>query len=84
VTRRRAERESPPPLRVPRGLKVRTGLRVNLICHREVSADVFFDEPQSRAKSRYWFRTTSSLDNFRLVDHSGVGIVNHHKRVCRY
>jgi hypothetical protein len=48
-----------------------------------VPADVFFDEPQSRAKSRYWFRTTSSLDNFRLADHSGVGIVNHHKRVSQ-
>jgi hypothetical protein len=49
-----------------------------------VPADVFFDEPQSRAKSRYWFRTTSSLGDFRLADYSGVGIVNHHKRVSRY
>ena len=57
---------------------------MNLICRREVSAVVFFDEPQSRAKSRYWFCTTSSLDNFRLVDHSGVGIVNRHKPVSRY
>jgi hypothetical protein len=44
----RADPESPPPPRVSRGLKLRTGLRVYLIGHREVPADVFFDEPQSR------------------------------------
>lgn len=44
----RADPESPPPPRVSRGLKLRTGLRVYLVGHREVPADVFFDEPQSR------------------------------------
>src|SRR5271170_5090105 len=44
----RADPESPPPPRVSRGLKLRTGLRVYLGGHREVPADVFFDEPQSR------------------------------------
>ena len=45
----------PPPARVPRGLKLRTGLRVNLAAHREVPADVFFDEPQSRARVHIGF-----------------------------
>jgi hypothetical protein len=54
---------------------------VNLVGHREVPADVFFDEPQSRARVHIGFRTTWSLDNFQLADHSGVGIVNHHVRV---
>src|SRR5271163_1855234 len=51
----RADPESPPPPRVSRGLKLRTGLRVNLVGHREVPADVFFDEPQSRARVHIGF-----------------------------
>src|SRR5271155_5369301 len=76
----RADPESPPPPRVPRGLKLRTGLRLNLVGHREVPADVFFDEPQSRAKVHIGF-TPPRLWITSGLPYSGVGVVNHHMRV---